>query len=138
MTNVHDWNTSIIEEFRANEGKVGGPFEGTTVLLLTHTGRKTGHKRTNPLVYLEDAGRYLIFASKGGAPTHPDWYRNLLANPIARIEAGTDEFDVEATEVTGDERDRLFQKNAELRPAFAQYQRNTSRKIPVIALTRRG
>jgi deazaflavin-dependent oxidoreductase (nitroreductase family) len=138
MTSVHDWNTSIIDEFRANEGKVGGPFEGTTVLLLTHTGRKTGNKRTNPLVYLEDAGRYLIFASKGGAPTHPDWYRNLLVNPVARIEVGTDEFDIEATEVTGDERDRFFQKNAELRPAFAQYQRNTSRTIPVMALARKG
>ncbi|MEO6197050.1 MAG: nitroreductase family deazaflavin-dependent oxidoreductase [Dehalococcoidia bacterium] len=138
MTTANDWNQSIIEEFRANEGIVGGPFAGATMLLLTHAGRKTGTERTNPLVYLDDGARILIFASKGGAPEHPDWYRNLLANPAVTIEVGTEKFGVEATEVVGAERDRLYEKNAALRPAFAQYQRNTTRKIPVIALERKG
>ena len=138
MTTANDWNQSIIEEFRANEGIVGGQFTGATMLLLTHAGRKTGTERTNPLVYLDDGARILIFASKGGAPEHPDWYRNLLANPAVTIEVGTEKFGVEATEVVGAERDRLYEKNAALRPAFAQYQRNTTRKIPVIALERKG
>jgi deazaflavin-dependent oxidoreductase (nitroreductase family) len=138
MTELNDWNRSIIDEFRANAGKVGGRFEGATMLLLTHTGRKSGRARTNPLVYLEDGGRYLVFGSKGGAPEHPDWYLNLLANPDATIEVGTEAFEVEAAEVTGDERDRLYAQNAALRPAFAEYQQRTSRTIPVIALRRKA
>jgi deazaflavin-dependent oxidoreductase (nitroreductase family) len=138
MTTVNDWNKSIIEEFRANHGKVGGRFEGATMLLLTHTGRKTGEQRTNPLVYYGEGGRYLVFASKGGAPEHPDWYRNLKANPVATIEVGTDRFEVDATELLGDERDVAYEKNAALRPMFAEYQRKTDRKIPVIALERRA
>jgi deazaflavin-dependent oxidoreductase (nitroreductase family) len=134
---MHDYNQSIIDEFRSNEGIVGGPFADQTVLLLTHTGRKSGQERTNPLVYLEDGDRFLIFASKGGAPTHPDWYRNLLANPEATIEVGTEKFTVVAEDLKGEERDRLYAKNAELRPGFAEYQRNTDRVIPVIALTRK-
>ncbi|MEX0683577.1 MAG: nitroreductase family deazaflavin-dependent oxidoreductase [Dehalococcoidia bacterium] len=138
MTTVHDWNQNIIKEFRENEGVVGGPFAGATVLLLHHKGRKSGTERVNPLVYMADGDRYLVFGSKGGAPTHPDWYRNLLANPDAAIEVGTEKFDVEATEVTGEERDRLYAKNAAERPTFAQYQEKTTRTIPVVALRRRG
>jgi deazaflavin-dependent oxidoreductase (nitroreductase family) len=138
MTRGPDWNRQIIEEFRANEGRVGGPFEGATMLLLTHTGARTGERRTNPLVYFEEADTLYIFGSKGGAPSHPDWYYNLRANPEATIEVGTEQFEVEATEVTGEERDRIFAANAALRPAFAQYQRNTTRTIPVIALRRRA
>lgn len=137
MASANDWNAGIIKEFRENEGRVGGPFKGAPMLLLHHRGRKSGEERVNPLVYMQDGDRLLIFASKGGAPEHPDWYRNLKANPDASIEVGTDKYDVTATEITGEERDRLYAKNAELRPAFAQYQQNTTRTIPVIALARR-
>jgi deazaflavin-dependent oxidoreductase (nitroreductase family) len=136
MTTVHDWNQNIIDEFRANEGRVGGPFKGATMLLLHHTGAKSGKARVNPLVYLADGDRLLVFGSKGGAPTNPDWVHNLRANPAATVEVGTDKFTVEAEELTGDERDRLFARQAGLVPAFAGYQANTSRTIPVIALKR--
>ena len=141
---LDDWNTRNIEEFRANAGKVGGPFEGVPVLLLTHAGAKSGVRRTNPLVYLPESelgtagDRMFIFGSKGGAPTNPDWYHNLLANPAATVEVGTETFEVEASEVTGEERDRIYARQSELRPMFAGYQANTSRKIPVIALRRRA
>lgn len=135
---IHDWNRNIIEEFRANEGKVGGPFEGAPMVLLTHTGRKSGQQRTNPLVYMADGDRYLIFASKGGAPTDPDWFNNLKANPDASVEIGTEKFDVTATEITGEERDRLWARNVAQRPAFGEYEQKTTRKIPVVALTRKG
>ena len=141
---LHDWNTRNINEFRANAGKVGGPFEGMPVLLLTHTGAKSGTRRTNPLVYLPEAElgtageRMYIFASKGGAATNPDWYHNLLAHPVATVEAGTETFEVEAAPVTGEERDRIYARQAELNPSFGQYQQRTNRKIPVIALTRKG
>jgi deazaflavin-dependent oxidoreductase (nitroreductase family) len=133
---LQNYNQSIVDEFRANKGVVGGPFEGATMLLLHHKGAKSGTVRVNPLVYMDDGERYLIFASKGGASTNPDWYHNLKANPRAAIEVGTEKFDVEATELVGEERDRLYARNAALRPAFAQYQQNTTRIIPVIALTR--
>ncbi len=135
---LHDWNTSNINEFRANAGKVGGPFEGVPVLLLTHTGAKSGTRRTNPLVYLPGGERMYIFASKGGVATNPDWYHNLLANPVATVEVGAETFEVEATPVTGAERDRIYARQAELQPSFGQYQQRTNRKIPVIALTRKG
>ncbi len=134
---IHDWNRNIIDEFRANEGKVGGQFEGAPMVLLTHTGRKSGQQRTNPLVYMADGDRYLIFASKGGAPTDPDWFHNLKSNPDASVEIGTDKFDVTATEVTGEERDRLWAKNVAQRPTFGEYEQKTTRKIPVVALTRK-
>ena len=137
MTTVHDWNSKIIDEFRANEGRVGGPFKGAPMLLLHHTGAKSGKTRVNPLVYLADGDRLLIFGSKGGAPTNPDWFHNLRANPAATVEVGTDKFAVEAEELTGEERDRLFAKQAGLMPAFADYQTKTRRTIPVVALTRK-
>lgn len=138
VSGVHEWNRKIIEEFRANAGKVGGQFEGAPMVLLTHTGRKTGEKRTNPLVYMADGDRYLIFASKGGYPSHPDWFLNLKANPNATVEIGAEKFDVVAEEVTGEERDRLWARNVAARPAFGEYEKKTTRKIPVVALTRKG
>ena len=137
MTTANDWNNQIISEFRANEGRVGGPFKGAPMLLLHHTGAKSGKTRVNPLMYLADGDRLLIFASKGGAPSHPDWFHNLRANPAATLEVGTEKFTVEAEVLTGEERDRLFAKQAGLYPQFGQYQANTSRTIPVVALKRK-
>jgi deazaflavin-dependent oxidoreductase (nitroreductase family) len=137
-TSPHDFNARIIDEFRANEGRVGGPFEGGTLLLLHHVGAKTGAARVNPLMYNRDGDRYVIFASKAGAPTNPAWYHNLLANPRTTIEVGTDTIDVVASEATGEERDRLYSTQAEQRPQFAEYQANTDRVIPVVVLTPAG
>ncbi len=136
MAERNDWNRKITEEFRANGGKVGGPFEGAPLLLLTTTGAKSGQRRTMPLMYLPDGERIVIFASKAGAPTNPDWYHNLVAHPGATIEVGTETFDVTATIVTGEERDRLYAKQAALHPGFADYQQKTTRQIPVIVLER--
>ncbi len=130
----NNWNQNIIEEFRANGGKVGGPFAGGRLLLLTTTGAKTGRQITNPLMYNEDGDRLVVFGSKGGAPTHPDWYHNLLANPQVTVEVGNETFKAKATSLTGEERDRIFQKQAEEVPQFATYQENITRKIPAIAL----
>jgi deazaflavin-dependent oxidoreductase (nitroreductase family) len=138
MTTGNDWNNQIINEFRANEGRVGGPFKGATLLLLHHTGAKSGKVRVNPLMYLADDDRLLVFGSKGGAPTHPDWIYNLRAHPAATVEVGTDKFGVEAQELTGEERDRLFAKQVGLYPVFGEYQARTGRIIPVIALTRKA
>jgi deazaflavin-dependent oxidoreductase (nitroreductase family) len=135
---VNNYNSQIIEEFHANEGKVGGPFEGATLLLLTHRGAKTGTVRTNPLAYIEEGGLYFVFGSKGGASTNPDWYHNLRANPDVTIEIGTEKFDVTAEVLTGEERDRIWTRNVRERPAFGEYEKRTSRKIPVIALTRKA
>lgn len=138
MTNANDFNQRIIEEFRANEGKVGGRFAGAPMLLLATTGAKSGKRRINPLVYLPDGDRFVIIASKGGAPANPDWYYNLLANPETTIEVGTETVPVRAEVLTGEERDRLYAKQAAGRPAFAEYQAKTKRRIPVIALSRRN
>ena len=137
MTTMNERNRKIIEEFRSNQGKVGGDFAGATLLLLSTSGAKTAQPRTNPLMYLPDGDRLIVFASKGGAPAHPDWFRNLVANPMVTVEVGTETFEAEAAVVTGEERDRLYARQAELRPQFAEYARNTSRTIPVVALTRR-
>ena len=134
-TSPADFNERIIEEFRANEGRVGGTFEGNPLLLLHHTGAKSGHSRINPLAYLSDGGRYVVFASKGGSPTNPDWYHNLKAHPNTTIEVGTDTIDVDASEATGEERERLFGIQAERVPAFAEYQKQIERLIPVMILT---
>ena len=134
-TSPADFNAKIIEEFRANEGRVGGMFQGMPLLLLHHTGAKSGVRRTNPLGYLSDGGRYVVFASKGGAPTNPDWYYNLKANPNVTIEVGTDTLDVVATEATGEEHERLYRTQAERVPQFAEYEQKTERIIPVIVLT---
>jgi deazaflavin-dependent oxidoreductase (nitroreductase family) len=132
---MQDFNTGVIDEFRSNEGVVGGMFEGMTLLLLHCAGAKSGRSRIHPLAYLGRDGRYLIFASKGGAPTNPAWYHNLKANPDARIEVGTETLDVTASELTGEEREQAFREQAQRAPQFADYERNTERTIPVIALT---
>jgi deazaflavin-dependent oxidoreductase (nitroreductase family) len=136
MPDTNDFNAQIIEEFHANDGVVGGPFEGATLLLLHHTGAKSGKVYTTPLMYRSDGDRYLIFASKGGAPTNPDWYHNVKAHPDVSVEVGTDTLSAVADELTGEERDRLFAAQAQERPQFAEYAKTAGeRKIPVIALT---
>jgi deazaflavin-dependent oxidoreductase (nitroreductase family) len=136
MAEREDWNRKIIEEFRANQGKVGGMFEGMPILLVHHTGAKTGTERVNPVAYQKLDNGYAIFASKGGAPTSPDWYHNLLAHPKASVEVGTDSFDVLAREAKGDERDRIWTTQKERVPSFAEYEEKTKgiRDIPVIVL----
>ena len=135
---MSDFNQQIIEEFRANGGKVGGYFESANMLLLTTMGAKSGQSRVNPLVYVADSDKIVIIASKGGAPSNPDWYYNLLANPVVTVERGTERFQARASEVRGAERDRLYAKMVEHRPGFAEYERQTTRTIPVIALERIG
>jgi deazaflavin-dependent oxidoreductase (nitroreductase family) len=129
-----DWNATVIAEFRRNHGKVGGNFEGAPLLLLHHIGVRTGKPRVNPVMYLKDGHRYLVFASKGGAHTNPDWYYNLKAHPDIQIEIGDETIDVHAEEIVGPEHDKLYAHQASLYPGFAQYQRQTKRIIPVIAL----
>lgn len=134
---MHDFNAEIIAEFRANHGVVGGPFEGAPMILITHTGAKTGTARTTPLVHSRDGERYVIVASKGGAPTNPAWYHNLKANPRVTVEVGDETFEAEATVYDhGPERDRLFEQQAALMPNFKEYEQHTDRVIPVAALTR--
>ena len=134
MSEMSDFNRKVIEEFRANEGKVGGPFEGAPVLLLTSTGAKSGEQRTTPVVYQPDGDRMVIFASKAGAPENPAWFHNLRANPTATVEVGPDTVEVEAVVTDGEERERLFSKQKQLMPQFADYEQKTTRQIPVVAL----
>lgn len=134
-TSPADFNAQIIEEFHANEGRVGGMFAGMPLLLLHHTGAKSGKSRINPLAYQSDGGRYVVFASKGGAPANPDWYHNLKAQPNVTIEVGADTIDVLASEATGEERDRLYRTQAERIPQFAEYEQRADRVIPVMVLT---
>jgi deazaflavin-dependent oxidoreductase (nitroreductase family) len=136
MTDMNDFNASVIAEFRANEGKVGGPFEGSPMLLLTTTGAKSGLPRTAPLVSYREGDRLFIFASKAGAPTNPDWFHNISANPNVTVEFGPDTFEATATVVEGSERDRIYSAQATLMPGFAEYQENTTRVIPVVELVR--
>ena len=131
----NDFNARIIEEFRANGGQVGRPFENTPLLLLHHVGARSGTQRVNPLAYLRDGDRYVVFASKAGAPTNPAWYHNLKAHPEVTIEVGTDTVGAVAAEAAGDERERLFSTQAERSPAFGDYQRKAGRLIPVMVLT---
>lgn len=136
MSDMDDFNKGVIEEFRANGGRVGGPFEGAPLLLLTSVGAKSGALRTTPLMYLPDGERLVIFASKAGAPTNPAWYHNLLANPSATVDVGSDTFDVDVSVAAGEERERLFNRQAELMPQFADYAKKTTRQIPVVVLER--
>src|SRR5437660_12446040 len=132
---ISDWNAGVIQEFPKNRGKVGGYFEGAPLLLINHTGARIRKIRINPVMYLKDGDRYLVFASKGGADTHPDWYHNLKAHPDVKIEVGDETIDVTAEEIKSPERDRLYKKQASLYPQFAQYQQKTNRIITVIAYT---
>ena len=134
---MSDWNANIIAEFRKNHGKVGGNFEGAPLLLINHKGAKTGKARTNPVMYYKDGNRFIVFASKGGSPTNPDWYHNLVAHPDVTIEVGDGKIEVRASEIAGAERDKIYARQASLYPQFANYQKGTKRKIPVIAFTPR-
>lgn len=136
MSDPNDWNKAIIAEFRANGGKVGGPFEGASMVLLHSTGAKSGQERVNPLVYTTDGDRYVIIASKGGAPSNPDWFYNIVANPDVTLEIGTEHFAAKASVPGEPERTRLFEQMASQMPGFADYQRNTTRIIPVVVLKR--
>ncbi len=138
MSDVQDWNSKIIEEFRANEGKVGGQFAGAPILLLHTTGAKTGRERVNPMMYLDLDGHRYVFASKAGADTNPDWYWNLVAHTDVTVEVGTDTYEVSAKPVTGDNRDRVYSEQARRYPGFAEYEQKTSRVIPVVELIPKG
>lgn len=142
MSDSNDWNQGIIAEFRANEGRVGGGFEGAPMVLIRHVGRKSGKEYVTPLVYLPDDGdddSIYIFASKAGAPVHPEWYRNLVAAGQATIEVGTSTYPVTVTEINGGERDRVYAEQVKRMPGFGDYATKTEgiRKIPVLRLTRR-
>jgi deazaflavin-dependent oxidoreductase (nitroreductase family) len=133
-TSPADFNAKVIDEFRANHGRVGGPFEGMPILLVHHTGARSGTPRINPVAYHRDGERYVIFASKAGAPSNPGWYHNLMAHPDTTIEVGDRTLSVRASEATGEERDRLYAAQAERIPQFADYAQKTSRTIPVVVL----
>ena len=136
-TSPMDYNAAIIDAFRAGQGRVGGMWEGTPLLLLHQTGAKSGRRRVTPVAYMDDGGRYVVIASNGGAPRHPAWVRNLTAEPNVTIEVGTETVDVVASEATGDERERLFRAQAARFPQLAEYERTADRVIPVIVLTPR-
>jgi deazaflavin-dependent oxidoreductase (nitroreductase family) len=136
MDEHKSFNENLIEEFRANGGKVGGMFAGAPMALLTTIGARSGLPRTTPVVYTTDNGHYVIIASKGGAPTNPDWFHNLRANPEVTVEIGTETFPARASVPTGAERDRLYDQMAAQMPGFAEYQKNTTRQIPVVVLER--
>ena len=139
MGSPQDWNKAIIEEFRANGGKVGGYFADVTVLLLHTRGARSQQPRVNPLVYLTDGDRLVIAASKRGAPTNPDWYYNLVANPDVSVEVGIEQFQARATVATEPERTKLFKQMVAANPGFAEYEQKAApRIIPVIILTRKS
>ncbi|WNG90094.1 nitroreductase family deazaflavin-dependent oxidoreductase [Mycobacterium sp. ITM-2016-00317] len=141
MSDNEDWNTKVINEFRANGGRVGGNFEGAPVVLVHHTGRKSGKQNVTPMMYLQDEqdpSTIYVFASKAGAPSNPAWYYNLTAAGRANIEIGTETHDVSVTEVTGEDRDRIYAEQARRYPGFGEYEEKTAgiRAIPVLALRR--
>jgi deazaflavin-dependent oxidoreductase (nitroreductase family) len=137
MSDFAAFNRNLIEHFRANAGDIKeGVFKGAPILLLTTRGAKSGTTYISPLAYTRDGDRLVIIASKGGAPTHPGWFHNLVANPIVTVEVGPEKYQAKAIVAEGDERDRLFDAQAALMPNFAEYQRNTSRRIPVVILER--
>jgi deazaflavin-dependent oxidoreductase (nitroreductase family) len=137
MSEFNDFNNNVVAEFRANGGVVGGPFAGAPMVLITHTGAKTGQRRTTPLVCTSDGDDVIIIASMGGAPTHPAWYHNMIANPVVTVERGTESFNADVVETSGAERDRLFAAQAALMHQFDDYQAKTTRTIPVLRLVRR-
>jgi deazaflavin-dependent oxidoreductase (nitroreductase family) len=133
------FNEGVIEDFRTHRGQItNGPFTGRSLLLLTTRGAKTGRERTKPLAYTRDGDRIFVIASKGGAPTHPDWYRNIRANPSVTVEVGPERFEAKATVAKGAERRRLYDLQATHMPAFKEYEKKTSREIPVVVLERTG
>jgi deazaflavin-dependent oxidoreductase (nitroreductase family) len=140
MSNPNNWNEKVIADFRANDGRVGGPFEGAPMVLVHHRGRRTGHEYVNPMMYLASErgdGAIYVFASKGGAPTNPDWYYNLTAAGAGSVELGTGTFPVSVRELHGEEHDRIYAEQASRYPGFAEYAEKTAgvRTIPVLELT---
>lgn len=138
---MNDFNAQVIEEFRANEGRVSGPFEGAPMVLVHHVGRRSGETFVSPMMYLPgEEGVIYVFASKAGAPTDPDWYRNLVAAGTAKVEVGTETYEVRVDEEIGADRDRIYAAQAALYPGFAEYEEKTAgiRVIPVLRLTRTG
>jgi deazaflavin-dependent oxidoreductase (nitroreductase family) len=136
MSELNDFNQQVIKDFRANQGKVGGQLANMPILLLTTTGAKSGRAITKPLAYTKDGDRIVVIASFAGGPKNPPWYHNLVANPEATVEVGSERFRVRAAVTSGEERQRLFDRQAEQMPIFIEYRQKTSRQIPVIALTR--
>ena len=136
MNERHEFNRKIVEEFRANGGKVGGMFANAPMILVTMKGAKSGQSRTTPLVYSRDGDRYVVIASMAGAPNNPDWYHNLKANPEATVEIAGEKFKVKAKLATGAERERLFNQQAAMLPVFNDYRKKTTREIPVFVLER--
>jgi deazaflavin-dependent oxidoreductase (nitroreductase family) len=136
MSALGDFNRALIAEFRSNGGRTSGPFADAPLLLLTTTGARSGRPHTTPLVHGIDGDDLFVIASMGGAPSHPAWFHNLVAHPVVQVEVGPDTFAATAVVVEGDERDRLYVKQATERPAFAEYQQRTSRIIPVVRLLR--
>jgi deazaflavin-dependent oxidoreductase (nitroreductase family) len=135
---MSDWNKALIEEFRANKGKVGGHFEGANLLLLHTTGAKSGLERVNPMMYFMDGDHYVVVASKAGADTHPDWYHNLLAHPEVSVEVGTEQFPAVALVPSETERTKLYAKMESISSGFTEYKHKTSRIIPVVTLNRKS
>lgn len=135
MSELNERNKKIIDEFRANEGRVGGSFEGKALLLLHTKGAKSQQERINPVACIQDGDRYVVIASKGGAPTNPDWYYNVVANPLVTVEVGTEKFRAHAAVADEPERSRLYDQMVEVMPGFGDYSRKTTRVIPVIVLT---
>jgi deazaflavin-dependent oxidoreductase (nitroreductase family) len=136
MSDVNGWNAKIIDEFRANAGEVGGQFKGAPLLLLHTKGAKSGLERINPMMYLRDGDRLYVFASKAGADSNPDWYRNLVANPDVSVELRSETFSATALPVTSADRDLIYSMQSERYPGFKEYQEKTSRVIPVVELVR--
>jgi len=136
MSDMHDFNRKVIDEFRQRGGKVSGAFEGAPMILVTHTGAKSGKSYTNPLVYTRDGDSYVIIASKAGAPEDPQWFRNIVAHPEVTVEIGDETFAARARVAAGDERARLYRAQAELMPGFDEYAQKTTREIPVVVLDR--
>ena len=136
VTDWNDFNRGVVDEFRSNGGVVGGQFDGFPMILVTHRGAKSGTEYTTPLVYTTDGDRYVVIASKGGAPDDPQWFRNMVANPDVTVEVGTERFPARARVAEGDERDRLFRAQADLMPNFDDYAKATTRTIPVVVLER--
>jgi deazaflavin-dependent oxidoreductase (nitroreductase family) len=138
MADSGGWNDKIIAEFRASGGKVGGPFDGSTLLLLHTTGARSGQERVNPVMYRKVGDDYVVFASKAGAPSHPDWYHNLLAHPRVSAEIGTQTHQFVARVAAGDERERIWSAHKSDNPGFADYEQKTTRQIPVVILEAAG
>ena len=136
MADMNEFNQNLIAEFRANDGKVSGQFAGSPLILVTHTGAKSGVARTSPLVYTRDGDRIVLIASKGGAPSHPHWYLNMIATPLVTVELPGETYQARVVEAVGAERDRLYAAQADQMAAFKEYAAKTDRVIPVLVLER--